>query len=106
MLLHVEQVHHIPVLELNLSSHLQGFRENPYFINEIICKEFALNEHGEQSSKSTPIKWKPGMVSNAFVDSECIPYKCLEMDREGGGRGLLILVHIFLPARKEKRTFF
>jgi hypothetical protein len=36
------------------------FDENPYFENNVITKEFHLNETGEPSSKSTPIKWKPG----------------------------------------------
>jgi len=33
---------------------------NPYFENDVISKEFHLNDTGEPSSKSTPIKWKPG----------------------------------------------
>ncbi|CAH1786155.1 unnamed protein product [Owenia fusiformis] len=33
---------------------------NPYFDNEVISKEFHLNDTGEPSSKSTPINWKSG----------------------------------------------
>lgn len=36
------------------------FRTNPYFENEVITKEFHLNETGDPSSKSTPITWKRG----------------------------------------------
>ncbi|KAL8612189.1 hypothetical protein ACOMHN_018478 [Nucella lapillus] len=36
------------------------FEGNPYFENEMISKEFHLNEAGEPSSKSTAIKWKEG----------------------------------------------
>ncbi|XP_067662294.1 protein SET-like [Haliotis asinina] len=36
------------------------FDSNPYFDNEMITKEFHLNDTGEPSSKSTPIKWKSG----------------------------------------------
>jgi len=36
------------------------FDNNPYFENNLIAKEFHLNETGEPSSKSTPITWKPG----------------------------------------------
>ncbi|XP_073243040.1 protein SET-like [Porites lutea] len=38
-----------------------GFTENPYFTNEVLYKEFILNENGDQSSLATPIKWKGGM---------------------------------------------
>ena len=41
----------------------QHFDENPYFENNTISKEFHLNDTGEPSSKSTPIKWKAGKVS-------------------------------------------
>ena len=41
---------------------LKGFTENPYFTNEVLYKEFILNENGDQSSLATPIKWKGGMV--------------------------------------------
>lgn len=37
--------------------------KNPFFENEVISKEFHLNENGEPSCKSTQIKWKPGKVS-------------------------------------------
>lgn len=33
---------------------------NPYFENEVLYKEFILNENGEPTCKSSPIKWKPG----------------------------------------------
>jgi template-activating factor I len=36
------------------------FEENEYFENDVVSKEFHLNETGEPSSKSTPIKWKAG----------------------------------------------
>ncbi|XP_048774877.1 protein SET-like isoform X1 [Ostrea edulis] len=36
------------------------FDNNQYFENDVISKEFHLNETGEPSSKSTPIKWKNG----------------------------------------------
>ncbi|XP_064616041.1 protein SET-like [Liolophura sinensis] len=36
------------------------FESNPYFENDAISKEFHLNDTGEPSSKSTPIKWKQG----------------------------------------------
>jgi len=37
------------------------FEENPFFENNVLVKEFHLATHGEPSSKSTPIKWKPDM---------------------------------------------
>ncbi|KAL3852147.1 hypothetical protein ACJMK2_015825 [Sinanodonta woodiana] len=37
------------------------FKQNPYFTNEILCKEFHLAASGEPASKSTHIKWKTGM---------------------------------------------
>jgi len=37
------------------------FSENPYFENELICKEFMLSESGEQTCKSTNIRWKENM---------------------------------------------
>merc|ERR1711962_1837867 len=36
------------------------FNKNPYFENEILSKEFHLNEAGEPSSNSSELKWKPG----------------------------------------------
>ena len=42
----------------------QQFDDNPYFDNKSISKEFHLNDTGEPSSKSTPINWKAGKVSN------------------------------------------
>eukprot|EP00057_Strongylocentrotus_purpuratus_P032581 XP_788102.2 PREDICTED: protein SET [Strongylocentrotus purpuratus] len=35
------------------------FTPNPYFENEVISKEFHLNETGDPKSKATPIRWKP-----------------------------------------------
>lgn len=40
----------------------QNFDTNPYFENDVISKEFHLNDSGEPSSKSTPIKWKAAKV--------------------------------------------
>jgi len=34
------------------------FDSNPYFTNEMLTKEFHLNDSGDPSSQSTPIKWK------------------------------------------------
>lgn len=34
--------------------------KNPFFDNEVLSKEFHLNENGEPTCKSTPIKWKSG----------------------------------------------
>jgi len=36
------------------------FDSNPYFSNEMLTKEFHLNDSGDPSSQSTPIKWKEG----------------------------------------------
>lgn len=36
------------------------FDTNPYFSNETLTKEFHLNDSGDPSSQSTPIKWKDG----------------------------------------------
>lgn len=36
------------------------FNDNDYFENKVITKEYHLNETGEPSSKSTPIRWKNG----------------------------------------------
>lgn len=37
------------------------FTENPYFSNQLVCKEFMLSDSGEQTCKSTAIEWKPNM---------------------------------------------
>ena len=37
--------------------------KNQFFENEVLTKEFHLNENGEPSCNSTKIKWKPGKVS-------------------------------------------
>lgn len=58
----------------------QYFDSNQYFENDVISKEFHLNETGEPSSKSTPIKWKSGKVylinagieiSLLFIANDC-----------------------------------
>jgi template-activating factor I len=36
------------------------FETNPFFDNEVLFKEFHLNENGEPTCKSSEIKWKPG----------------------------------------------
>ncbi|XP_074654215.1 protein SET-like [Tubulanus polymorphus] len=36
------------------------FDKNPFFDNDVISKEFHLNDTGEPSSKSTTIKWQNG----------------------------------------------
>lgn len=51
---------------------MKGFAENPYFTNEVLFKEVILNEHCDQSTRATPIKWKAGMVRSILV----IMYKC------------------------------
>ena len=55
------------IITNNLEFPLKGFTENPYFTNEVLCKEFILNEHGDQSSRATAIKWKGGMVRCLLV---------------------------------------
>lgn len=37
------------------------FSENPYFTNDVVCKEFMLSDSGEQTCKSTEILWKENM---------------------------------------------
>ena len=39
---------------------------NPFFENDVLYKEFMLNENGEPTCKSSPIKWKPGKVLLVF----------------------------------------
>jgi template-activating factor I len=34
--------------------------KNPFFENDVLSKEFHLNDNGEPTCKSTQIKWKPG----------------------------------------------
>ncbi|XP_053436249.1 protein SET-like [Nycticebus coucang] len=36
------------------------FDENPYFENKVLSKEFNLDENGDETTKSTEIKWKFG----------------------------------------------
>ncbi|XP_067683946.1 protein SET-like [Haliotis asinina] len=38
-----------------------SFSQNPYFTNELLCKEFHLATSGDPASKSTSIEWKEGM---------------------------------------------
>jgi len=40
----------------------QYFKENEYFENDVISKQFKMNDNGDPSSTSTPIKWKEGKV--------------------------------------------
>jgi len=37
------------------------FSSNPYFDNQLVCKEFMLSDSGEQTCKSTKINWKDNM---------------------------------------------
>lgn len=37
------------------------FSDNPYFSNDVVCKEFMLSDSGEQTCKSTEILWKENM---------------------------------------------
>lgn len=46
------------------------FKENPYFTNTDIYKEFHLSTTGEPASQSTPIKWKTGMDLTSKNKSE------------------------------------
>lgn len=36
------------------------FEANPYFENEVICKEISFGPSGVLRSKATPIRWRPG----------------------------------------------
>lgn len=36
------------------------FDANPFFENDVLFKEFHLQDNGEHTCKSAPIKWKPG----------------------------------------------
>lgn len=47
----------------------QFFDTNPYFSNDMLTKEFHLNDTGDPSSQSTPIKWKEGKVRLFTVNS-------------------------------------
>ncbi|XP_076447357.1 protein SET-like [Babylonia areolata] len=38
-----------------------SFKPNPYFTNDVLCKEFHLAQTGDPKSKSTAIDWKDGM---------------------------------------------
>lgn len=38
-----------------------SFKTNPFFTNEVLCKEFHLAQTGDPESKSTAIAWKDGM---------------------------------------------
>lgn len=37
------------------------FKSNPFFTNEVLCKEFHLAKTGDPESNSTEIEWKDGM---------------------------------------------
>lgn len=43
---------------------------NPFFENDVLFKEFILNENGEPTCKSSTIKWKPGknLTESAKLD--------------------------------------
>jgi template-activating factor I len=46
--------------------------KNPFFDNDVLSKEFHLNENGDTTCKSTQIKWKPGKVSPALFQISTI----------------------------------
>eukprot|EP00794_Sanderia_malayensis_P015667 gene15667-17247_t len=46
------------------------FSDNPYFTNATLCKEFLVNESGEQSCKATHIEWKHKMDLTNKGDKE------------------------------------
>jgi template-activating factor I len=48
------------------------FRPNPYFENEVLSKEYALDTNGESMIKGTEIKWKPGkdITEKSVVESK------------------------------------
>lgn len=46
---------------------------NPYFSNEVLCKEFHLATTGDPASKSTPINWQDGMDLTKRVQEQMIP---------------------------------
>ncbi|KAK7102945.1 protein SET-like [Littorina saxatilis] len=46
------------------------FKSNPFFTNEVLCKEFHLAQTGDPESKSTPIEWKNGMDLTARNGAE------------------------------------
>ncbi|XP_028395026.1 protein SET-like [Dendronephthya gigantea] len=46
------------------------FTDNPFFENDLISKEFSLNDSGDQVANSTTIKWKEGMdLTKRFQES-------------------------------------
>jgi template-activating factor I len=42
------------------------FDKNEFFENDVLFKEFHLNDNGEPTCKSSQIKWKPGKVIYSF----------------------------------------
>lgn len=58
----------------------QHFTQNPYFENDVICKEFHLNDTGDPTSKSTPIRWKPGKVSHWLINVKLFPRLCIKQE--------------------------
>lgn len=56
------------------------FEKNDFFENEILYKEFHLNDNGEPTCKSSPIKWHPG--KNLTED----PAKAVAQENGNGGR--------------------
>ncbi|XP_065646525.1 protein SET isoform X2 [Hydra vulgaris] len=49
------------------------FTENPYFDNDVLCKEFMLSDTGEQTCKSTSISWKENMDLTKRSDQSVKP---------------------------------
>jgi len=45
------------------------FRGNPYFENDVLCKEFQLGTTGDPASQSSPIDWKKDMDLTKKPDS-------------------------------------
>lgn len=46
---------------------------NPYFSNDVLCKEFHLATTGDPASKSTPIIWQDGMDLTKKVQEQMVP---------------------------------
>uniref|UniRef100_A0A8W4FG93 Uncharacterized protein n=1 Tax=Sus scrofa TaxID=9823 RepID=A0A8W4FG93_PIG len=42
------------------------FRKNPYFLNEVIVKEYLVNLNGYKACRFTPIQWKQGFEREAY----------------------------------------
>ena len=52
----------LPFQSYKLDILFQHFKDNPYFENNVISKDFHMSETGDPSSTSTPIVWKEGKV--------------------------------------------